>query len=55
MSDVGRIKIISGLSSRERWSRISFLSVVMIVLITGTICIFTNIKMIGKSFPGFLY
>lgn len=54
MDNVGRMKIIRGLSLRERYSRIAFLGMVMIVLVITAICLINAIKWIDKPFPGFL-
>ncbi len=55
MDDFGKIKIIRGLSSRERWSRIAFLVMVLIILTIGTVCLIKAITWIDKPFPGFLH
>jgi len=55
MSEAGKIKIIRGLSSRERWSRITFFGMVLVLLIIGIICIIYSIKWIDKPFHGFLF
>ncbi len=39
MEKVGKVKILRGLSVRERYSRIGFFGMVMIVLIIGAICL----------------
>jgi len=55
MKEAGKIKIIRGLSSKERFSRIAFLFIALIILAIGTICLIKAIKWIDKPFPGFLY
>ncbi len=54
MNGVGKVKIIIGLPSKERWSRIAFVGMTLIVLTIGTICIINAIKWIDRPFPGFL-
>ncbi len=54
MNDVGKIKIIRGLSSGERYSRIAFLSIALIILTIGSICLINAVRWIDKPFPGFL-
>ncbi len=55
MNDVGKIKIIRGLSSGERCSRIAFLSIALIILTIGSICLIKAVRWIDRPFPGFLY
>ncbi len=54
MNHVGNVKKIRGLSSMERFGRLSFFVMSLIVLIFATICCINAIKCVNKPFPGFL-
>ncbi len=55
MNEAGKARIIRGLSLRERWSRITFLVLVLIVIAIGAICVSNAVKWIDKPFHGFLF